>query len=546
MKYPALLFPFFLFLQIVFTLSANPVRAEYGAGDTLKSTLPLIRINTNGQAIPDEPKIKVDLGIIDHGKGQINTPFDVPNNYNGMAGFELRGSSSQMFPKKAFGFETWRIYGVDTSVSILGMPTESDWVLHAPYSDKSLIRNALTYYLFERFGHYSPRNHFCEVFINEEYWGLYLMVEKIKRDKNRVDIAKLTENDISGLPLTGGYILKIDKSTGSSSTDGFASKYWPKVGSELPYFMFEYPDGRQLLPVQQDYIKNKVNAFEAALYGSNFKDPVAGYRAFIDVSSFVDYFIINEISKNIDGFRLSTFLYKNRDDKDPKFYAGPVWDYDLAFGNANYSGAEDIPGWQYQTDGGAWPVPFWWDRLLTDKYYLGTLRCRWEELRRGVLQNDSILETIDRMVEEIGPAADRNFKKYPILGTYVWPNPYIGYTYQSEILYLKNWVLDRLKWLDTYMPGTCVASGIKDAGEAPAFRAVLYPNPSHEFAHIDIQNPEGRTLRLLVYGITGQVILNRELGSDRQLTENVLLPPGIYQLMITDGKESIPLKAIVN
>jgi hypothetical protein len=546
MKYSVRLFPSFLFLLSSFFLSPKPALAAYGAGDTLKSTLPLIKINSNGQTIPDEPKIKVDLGIIDHGKGQISTPFDEPNDYHGMAGFELRGSSSQMFPKKAFGFETWRVYGVDTSVSILGMPAESDWVLHAPYSDKSLIRNALTYYLFERFGHYSPRNHFCEVFVNEEYMGLFLMVEKIKRDKNRVDIAKLTENDTSGLPLTGGYILKIDKSTGSGSTDGFASKYWPAVGSELPYFMFEYPDGRKILPLQQDYIENKVDGFEAALYGSNFKDQVTGYRAWIDVPSFVDYFIINEISKNVDGFRLSTFLYKNRDDRDPKFYAGPVWDYDLAFGNANYSNAEEIPGWQYQTDGGAWPVPFWWDRLQMDKYYLGALRCRWEELRRGVLQNDSILETISRMVDEIGPAADRNFKKYPILGTYVWPNPYIGYTYQSEIFYLKNWVLDRLKWLDTYIPGTCLASGIEDAGEPTVFRAVLYPNPSHEFAHIEIQNAEARTLRLIVYEMTGRVVFNKELGSDRQITEAVSLPPGIYQLMITDEKEYITLKAIVN
>jgi hypothetical protein len=546
MKYSTSLFPFFLFLLPGLLLSARPARAQYGSGDTLKSTLPLIIINTNGQSIHDEPKIKVDLGIIDHGKGQINTPFDGQNDYDGMAGIELRGSSSQMFPKKAYGFETWRLYGVDTSVSILGMPAESDWILHAPYSDKSLIRNALTYYLFEKFGHYSPRNHFCEVFVNQEYMGLFLMVEKIKRDKNRVDIAKLTEKDTAGLPLTGGYILKIDKSTGSGSTDGFASKYWPEVGSELPYFMFEYPDGRKILPVQQEYIENKVDGFEGALHGTNFKDPVTGYRAWIDVPSFVDYFIMNEISKNIDGFRLSTFLYKNRDDKDPKFYAGPVWDYDLAFGNANYSNAEEIQGWQYQTDGGSWPVPFWWDRLQMDKYYLSALRCRWEELRRGVLQNDSILETISRMVEEIGTAADRNFKKYPILGTYVWPNPYIGYTYESEILYLKNWILDRLKWLDTYIPGTCIVSGIEDAGEPIAFRALLYPNPSHEFVHIDVQNPGAADLRLMVYEMTGQLFLTMELGSDIQLTETIPLPPGIYQLVITDGKEYIPLKAVVN
>lgn len=545
MKCSASLYRLLLFMVPVFFLSPDPARAQYGSGDTLKSTLPIIRIYTNGQTIPDEPKIKVDLGIIYHGEGQINTPYDEPNDYHGMAGFELRGSSSQMFPKKAYGFETWRVYGVDSSVSLLGMPAESDWVLHAPYSDKSLIRNALTYYLYERFGNYSPRNHFCEVFVNQEYMGLFLMVEKIKRDKNRVDIAKLTEKDISGIPLTGGYLLKIDKSTGSGSTDGFASKYWPKVGSELPYYMFEYPDGRKLLQVQQEYIENKVDGFEGALNGLNFKDPVVGYRAWIDVPSFVDYFIINEISKNVDGFRLSTFLYKDRDDKDPKFHAGPVWDYDLAFGNANYSNAEEIMGWQYQTDGGTWPVPFWWDRLQSDKYFQRALRCRWEDLRRGVLHNDSILETISRMVDEIGPAADRNFKKYPILGTYVWPNPYIGYTYESEIFHLKNWVLDRLKWLDNYMPGTCVATGIDDATGTASFRVELYPNPSPGSAHIMIQNPESRTLRLIVYEMTGQVVVNKELGSGIELTEMVPLRPGIYQIMITDGKENMPVKAVI-
>ncbi len=534
-----------MFLLSGLLLSPNPATAQYAGSDTLKSTLPLIMINTNGQWIQDEPKTRVDLGIIDHGKGNINTPYDTPNDYDGMAGFEYRGSSSQMFPKKAYGFETWRVAQVDTAVSILGMPAESDWVLHAPYSDKSLVRNALTYYLFERFGHYSPRNRFCEVLVNKEYMGLYLMVEKIKRDKNRVDIARLTDKDTSGLALTGGYILKIDKSTGSGSTDGFTSKYWPEVGSESPYFMFEYPDGRDILPVQQEYIENKVDAFEGALHGANFRDPVTGYRAWIDVPSFVDYFIMNEISKNVDGYRLSTYLYKDRDDKDSRFHAGPVWDYDLAFGNANYANAEEIQGWQYQTDGGSWPVPFWWDRLQTDKYFLSALRCRWEELRRGVLQNDSILETISRMAEEIGPAASRNFKKYPILGIYVWPNPYIGYTYESEILYLKNWVLDRLQWLDYHIPGTCIASGIDDAGEPAAFRAILYPNPSHEFAHLDIQNPGGAHLRLIVHEMTGQVFLNRELGSAIHLTETIRLPPGIYQLVITDGNGHIPLKAVV-
>jgi hypothetical protein len=549
MKYFTGLFPLLVFLFAASTAYPTEISSPglpSAARDTFKSTLPLIKINTNGQGIPDEPKIGVDLGVIDHGKGHTSTPFDSCNDYHGLTGIEIRGSSSQMFEKKSYGFKTWSAFGVDTSVSILGLPRENDWVLYAPYSDKSLIRNALTYYLFGRFGHYSPRTRFCELFLNEDYRGLYLLIEKVKRDKNRVNIAKLKETDISGLPLTGGYILKLDKSTGSGTVDGFFSHYLPQTGGATPYFMFDYPDGNKINTVQRNYISGKVDQFESTLNGTNYRDPINGYRSLIDVPSFVDYFIINELSKNVDGFRLSTYIYKDRDDHDPKFHAGPVWDYDLAFGNANYSNAELTTDWQYQTDGGSWPVPFWWERLLSDPWFTGVLRCRWEGLRQGVLQNDTILAVIDNMVNEIRDAADRNFKLYPILGTYVWPNPYVWDTYNYEIFYLKGWVLDRMIYLDRFMPGTCVLSGTAGHPETESFHAVIFPNPSRDFAHLDIQNYARKELRLIVYDMTGQEVYHKELGSDDQLSANVPLHPGMYQLMVTDGKEYVTLKAIVN
>jgi hypothetical protein len=514
-------------------------------GDTLKSSLPLIKIDTYGQDIPDEPKVAVGMGIIDHGIGQINTPLDSFNDYHGMAGIELRGSSSQMFEKKPYGFETWKAFDDDTSVSLLGLPAESDWILYPPYSDKSLIRNALAYYLFGRFGHYSPRTRFLELLIDDNYNGLYALVEKIKRDKNRVNIAKLTKKDTSGIDLTGGYILKIDKKTGSSGTDGFSSHYWPYVGSAPPFFIYEYPDGQDILPAQQIYIENKVTAFEKALYGEDFKDSVNGYRAYIDISSFVDYLIMNEFSKNVDAYCLSTFIYKDRDDRNGKFHAGPIWDCDLTFGNADYADADKIYGWQYLIDGGDMPVPFWWERLLMDPYFTGILRCRWEELRQGILQNDSINTVIDDMVNYIGEAATRNFIRFPILGIYVWPNSYVGNTYAEEIAYLKNWISQRLNWLDENLPGICIITGNENSHEIHTFHVDIFPNPSRDFVHLDIQNPVRKVLRLTIYDITGQQVVAKNLGSAVYIKEMLSLPPGMYQIRVNDSKEYITLKAIV-
>ncbi|MFT5071773.1 MAG: hypothetical protein ACI8V8_001744, partial [Chitinophagales bacterium] len=177
------------------------------------SNLPIVNINTNGQNILDNTRIVADLGVIYNGGTSRNYTSDPFNNYNGKISIEYRGSSSQGFPKKSFSLETQDALGENNNVSILDMPIENDWVLYAPYSDKSLIRNVLTYQLGESLDRYAPRTQLCELLINNEYQGVYVFTEKVKRDDNRVDIAKLTVNDTIGDDLTGGYILKIDKST---------------------------------------------------------------------------------------------------------------------------------------------------------------------------------------------------------------------------------------------------------------------------------------------------------------------------------------------
>src|SRR5665811_1630254 len=187
------------------------------------SNLPLIYINTNGRQIPDNPKISAEMGIIWNGPGETNQTSNSFNHFNGKISIEIRGSSSQMFPKKSYGFETKDELGEDMDFPLLGLPEEEDWILYAPYSDKTLIRNVLTFVLAEPLGHYTPRCRFVELFLNNKYQGVYVLMEKIKRDKNRVDIANLKLEDNAGDELTGGYIVKIDKTTGSGGR-GWYSK----------------------------------------------------------------------------------------------------------------------------------------------------------------------------------------------------------------------------------------------------------------------------------------------------------------------------------
>ena len=419
------------------------------------SNLPIVMINTNNQNILDSARIICDMGIIDNGFGNLNSINDTFNDYNGKISIEYRGSSSQSFPKKPYGFETQDSLGNNNNVSLLGMPIENDWILYAPYTDKSLMRNFLTFDLGRKMGNYCSRTVYCELVINGDYQGVYILMEKIKRDKNRVDIADLDSDDLNGDSLTGGYIVKIDKFTGSGGSNWQSN--FPNLGGGSTFIQYHYPEGPALHPIQKNYIENFVDSFENALSGPNFNDTLIGYSKYIDVNSFIDLYIINELSRNIDGYRLSTYMYKDRDDNGGKLSMGPLWDYNLAFGNANYCNGELTAGWEVD-DGGqgcAWNNPFWFERLLEDSNYVNKLKCRWEYLRVNSFHKDSIFNFIDSLALYLDDASDRNFQRWDILGTYVWPNFYVGNTYQDEIGFLKNWIEFRLVWIDNNLLGNC-------------------------------------------------------------------------------------------
>ncbi len=399
--------------------------------------------------IVDEPKVPAALTI-----KRLDSTL-----YEGIIGIEIRGESSQFFDKKSYGFETWDSQYNDLDVSLIGFPEEEDWILYGPFSDKSLIRNKLIYELSNRMGRYTTKTEFVELTINYEYKGLYIFMEKLKRDKNRIDISKLENADIDEELISGGYIIKIDKSDmeDGSYTDynSFQSQFdvfGNENGDIRINFNYEYPKPGEIHANQKNYIKTYFYEFESSLASNNFKDPINGFRKYIDEDSFIDFFILNELSNNVDGYRLSTYLQKDRNEK---LVIGPIWDFNLSFGNADYCGGERYDVWCFKFNerclGDYWNVPFWWNRLLEDEKFVDKLKDRWNQLRLNTLSDNNIITLIEEKYSFLNNETDiinRNFNKWKIFGIYIWPNSFIGNNYYEEIDFLKNWIKERTKWLD--------------------------------------------------------------------------------------------------
>jgi hypothetical protein len=438
----------FILLNLLLIKSALLAQVNFTS-----SNLPIIIINTHGQTIKDEPKITADMGVIDNGKGNTNRLTDAYNVYNGKIGIEIRGHSSQMFDKKQYGIELRDLSGNSVNSSLLGMPSESDWVLNASYTDKTFLRNVLAYKLANDMGRYASRTGFCEVMLNDEYIGLYVLQEKIKRDKNRVNIKKLESGDVSGDALTGGYIIKIDR---IDPGDKYFNSVFPSVYPKTPgrpspiSYIHVYPNSDNILTVQQNYIRNYVTQFETSLSNNNYNDPFLGYYDYVDMDALIDYFLVNEFAKSVDAYRLSTFIYKNRDTEGGKLVFGPVWDHDLSFGLADYGDAWLSSSWQADMapyEGSISP-PFWTRKLFNEPVFKNKLAKRWNELKQTVFGLSGILIYMDQVILDIKQARIRNFTRWPIIGVYQWPEYYVGNTYEEDVLYMKGWIVRRYNWMD--------------------------------------------------------------------------------------------------
>ncbi|MPR35513.1 CotH kinase family protein [Salmonirosea aquatica] len=419
------------------------------------SNLPIVIIKTNGQAIADEPKIMADMGIIYNGPGNRNYLTDSLNHYNGKIGIEFRGNTSQNSPKKPYGLETRKADSSNLNVSLLGMPAENDWILFNTYDDETFMRDVLTHALARNAGHYSPRTVFVELFVSsndaleyEDYKGIYVLMEKIKQDKNRVDISELEYKDSTGNALTGGYIVKIDHHAGTPGPY-WDSQYPNECGDFRTDFELHEPADEDIHPAHLVYIKEYLHQFETALWGPAFTDPAQGYRAYADVGSFIDYFLLSEVVRSTDAYSYSTYMYKNRDSKGGKLVMGPMWDYNASMGNTpyNFCAANDTTGWQYQSQRLCRvdrKQPFWWKRLLDDPAYVEQLKVRWATLRNGVLDLGNIRTMIQQNRDLVSEAQPRDYERWNVVGE--------RGAFDEEMDFLEDWLDKRLRWMDRNVP----------------------------------------------------------------------------------------------
>jgi hypothetical protein len=513
------------------------------------SNLPLVVINTHGQAIHNSYRIVADMGIINNPNGQRNYLTDPFNDYNGMVSIEIRGSSSTQFDKKPYGFETQDSLGENLNVSLLSMPSENDWILYAPYSDKTLLRNELPYYLARELGYYASRTEFCELFLNGSYKGIYVLMEKIKQDKNRVDISKLNPADTTGDELTGGYIIKVDK----PYNIGWQVNVNPPSGFDKAYYQYHDPDADVIVPKQEAYIQNFIFKIESTLVSSNFADTINGYAKYLNVKSFVDYFLISEFTKSLDSYRFSFYMYKEKDSDGGKLCVGPIWDYDLAFANYGENAWEEP--WktsEWNAEITAWYRTFWMKRLLEDQNFKNKLKARWTEIRNGVFSNNNIMTFINQTISRIEEARIRNFIKWPIIGQYVWPNYYIGPTYEAEIIFLKNWITQRLNWMDIELTGSSLPVDENDNQIFDSYSLNQnYPNPFNPSTTISYQLPVASNVSLKVYDVLGNEIttLVNEYKSagmyNVQFTMHNEFSSGVYFYRLVAGDQIFQKKMVL-
>lgn len=528
-------------IPLSLSLSLGP--AGHAQVTFTSSVLPIVVIDTHSQDIPDDPKIPASMGIIYNGHGATNNITDPYNDFNGNIGIELRGSSSQSFPKKQYGIEVRDTTGNAIDASLLGMPAKDDWVLYAAYDDKTLVRDALAYTMGRAQGRYASRVQFCELVLNGVYQGVYVLLEKIKRDKYRVNISKLKTSDNSGDAITGGYIIKIDKTTGGGGA-GWSSSYPPlhRAYNQVVYFQYSYPKDVDITAQQQAYIKQYMDAFENTLSSSGFRDTVSGYQKYIDIDSFVDFYLMMEATKNPDGYRLSTFMYKDKDSKGGKLSMGPIWDFNEGFGNVDYCTKGNPEGFvtAYNTicPTDYFLIPFWWDKLFQDLAFNNKVAKRWAALRNGPFQTQKILHYVDSVASVLttSSAQQRNFTQWPILGQYVWPNYYVGNSYTSEITWLKNWITQRMNWLDANIQTITVVQNRESQ-----FEVLGFPNPVTSKFTIQYTIPEPADVTLEIYTALGSKIesslIHHAVAGDYGWEYSSYLSPGTYIVRVQMNQE---------
>nr|AIF26821.1 hypothetical protein [uncultured bacterium fosmid pJB95A1] len=484
--------------------------------DSKSIDLPIILVDTKQKCLDKNvtEKIPATMRVLD---GKTNSVADSAKGTLYDIGIKVRGQSSALFPKPGYSVEVRDEAGEGIDVKMLGLPPSDDWVFHGPYVDKSMMRNSLAHWLFRQAGRYSPRTMHFDLYVNGVYRGVYVLIEKIKRGKYRVDVSKLKEEDISGDDVTGGYVWAFDKTgtntggagSGSVNNEGFATSDGLNV-------ILHYPKKTNIQNAQEEYLKKYLNDLEGLFKNGGSGN---GYENYVDVGSAVDYVLHQEVTNNADSYWCSFFLHKPKDSKGGKVTLGPPWDFNLAMSNGSSPegqtnnnggwggfggmgggfGSSGTTGWQIENSskqiadgnggGGMWggfggsslKAPRWLTGMWKDNNYQKELKTRWAELRSGVWHTKTLDAYIDSMKVYLKNAANRNFERWPNLGKSSGqgdadPQPmkycnstsssgmamggYNADTWDGEVEHLRKKMKERMAWMDEQLGFTEPANPI--------------------------------------------------------------------------------------
>jgi spore coat protein CotH len=376
--------------------------------------LPTLFIETAGPIVSKDDYVAGNL-VVD-----ANSRFPQPVKEIKMR-MKGRGNTTWGFPKKPYKMK------FDSNVEMLGMPAAKDWVLLANFADKTLMRNYLAFEMANRFNvSFTPRNRFVEVFLNGEFQGNYLLTEQIEVGANRVNIKSMSKNDNGTSSITGGYLMEVDERLDET--------VWFRTKMNVPITVKE-PE--KITNDQLKYLKNYMQTTEDVLFSDGFADADTGYAKYIDVNSFINWYLVNEVMKNNDAvFHSSVYMYK---DRNGKLHLGPVWDFDIAAGNVNYNGNNHPEGWWVKQAS-------WMTRLFQDPVFASKVKARWNALRQNAIP--ALYPFINETSTYLKYSQRENFKKWDVLYNQTWPNAVVLGTYDNEVQYLKDWLTKRINWMD--------------------------------------------------------------------------------------------------
>lgn len=493
------------------------------------SFLPIINITTNEMGVEtDTGKVSGKMYIYRNTNGKVNKTSDFPELICNI-GIKIRGNSTKDWPKKNYTLETQDYSGQNFNVPLLGLPAENDWVLNGPFADKSQIRNVLSFSLGQAImDGWTPHTRYCELILNGEFMGLYVLIETIKRDSNRIDIKKIKPSEISGNDLTGGYIFKMDQN-----------------GLETVY-----PKPEEIAPEQKKYISNIYYGFTGAAKSTTFLDSINGFKNKIDIKNFIDYTIVNEFTKNVDAYQYSFYMHKDRNDINDKLLFGPIWDFDLSFGNINAQNGQKSTGWQF-AESSCWKM--YQKSVFRDTFMVRMLRERWIDLRKTTLKEESLFQRIDSIYNSVSDPIKRNYEVWPFDGKVmdIWGYKHPAKTYNEDMNLMKTFITNRLTWIDGAVKTLYYAmppATYADENIAMKNFIISYPNPCSSELNSNFIIDENKPYQFDIYTMMGQQVFSHKgiSSGKNSITINTQeFRPGVYYIITSSNGEIIAKQTII-